>query len=326
MSDSDFNASSLIDSSIRELISVSSYDDKLQGLLDELNSINDSLSDFSREAESLVDEYSPDDSELDLLRARFELINDLERKYGKTIKDVLRFMEEKTDELQTLKNYEEEKERLKASFEKSEKALKEIADRITDIRKKNAVKFNKAMENALLDLNFNQSKFEVKIEPKDTFGEKGEDDIHFEISTNPGEPLKPLENVSSGGELSRIMLAIKTVAADKDDTDTMIFDEIDSGISGVTGWKVAQKLSLLSTQHQVICITHLQQIAAMSDAHYKIVKEVTGNKTVTLVNLLDEKGEIDEISRMLGDESSSESFKENAIEIKNRAKEFKMTR
>ena len=148
--------------------------------------------------------------------------------------------------------------------------------------------------------------------------------MNFEISTNPGEPLKPLENVSSGGELSRIMLAIKTVGAKSDNTETLIFDEIDAGISGVTAWKVAKKLALLSKDHQIILITHLQQIAAMADVHFEIKKTVSDNsRTNTYIDVLDEEGEIKEIARMLGDESGAESFLENASEIKKQALDYK---
>ena len=175
-----------------------------------------------------------------------------------------------------------------------------------------------------MDLNFSHSDFKVCFLDTDGFTQSGTDKINFEISTNKGEPLKPLENVSSGGELSRIMLSLKTVGAEKDNIDTLIFDEIDSGISGVTAWKVAKKLALLSKDHQVICITHLQQIAAMADIHYEIVKTVSDeSRTNTFISVLDEEGRIKEICRMLGDEFNSDKFRDNALEIIKQAREYK---
>ena len=191
-------------------------------------------------------------------------------------------------------------------------------------RKKTAASFEKAITEGLSDLNFNQSSFKVAITEALDYTANGKDKVNFEISTNPGEPLKPLENVSSGGELSRIMLAIKTVGAKSDNTETLIFDEIDAGISGVTAWKVAKKLALLSKDHQIILITHLQQIAAMADVHFEIKKTVSDNsRTNTYIDVLDEEGEIKEIARMLGDESGAESFLENASEIKKQALDYK---
>jgi DNA repair protein RecN (Recombination protein N) len=152
---------------------------------------------------------------------------------------------------------------------------------------------------------------------------KGFDDVEFMISTNPGEPLKSLGSVASGGELSRIMLAIKTVLASRDKIPTMIFDEIDTGISGKTAWKVSEKLGALSRSHQVICITHLPQIAAMSDCHYKIAKQAVNNKTETGIVRLNESETIDELARMLGSDEITDTVRENAKELINTARNKK---
>ena len=149
--------------------------------------------------------------------------------------------------------------------------------------------------------------------------ERRMDTVEFMISTNPGEPVRPVRNVASGGELSRIMLGIKTILAKKDDIDALIFDEIDTGISGHTAKEVAKKLSELSREHQVICITHLAQIAAMADRHFLISKEVVSGKTVTGINALDENEEISELARLLGGDESSEAALNNARELKNNA-------
>ena len=320
------SASGSIDEALRELSGISHFDDNLEKLCDSLNSISEMITDFSREADNLYNEYSPDESELIMLRARYELINDLERKYGRTIEEVIKYRADKETELDKLRDLKDIREKLEKDFDKCKSDMDKKADKISSLRKNSTKAFNDSIEESLKDLNFNQSKFEVDITDAADYTNMGKDNVKFTISVNPGEALKALESVSSGGELSRIMLALKTVAASKDDVKSMIFDEIDAGISGTTAWQVAKKLALLSKSHQVICITHLQQIASMADAHFKIEKEVTDNeRTSTYISLLDKDGEISEISRMLGDEEASDTFEDNALEIKKRALDYKKT-
>ena len=171
-----------------------------------------------------------------------------------------------------------------------------------------------------MDLNFLDVQFEIAVRRLSQFTREGTDEVEFMISTNPGEPMKPLGSVASGGELSRIMLALKTVLADKDATPTMIFDEIDAGISGRTAWKVSQKLALLAKRHQIICITHLPQIAAMADTHFVIEKQTTGGSTTTQIRELLKEEELEEISRLLGGIDMTEAVLDNAKELKNQAK------
>ena len=320
------SASGSVDEALRELSSISHYDDNLEKLCESLNSISEMISDFSREADNLYNEYSPDEAELVTLRERYELINDLERKYGRTIEEVLKYRDDKEIELNNLRDLKEVREKLEKDYDACKADMEKKAAKISSLRVKASPSFNAAIEESLKDLNFNQSRFEVNISESPDYTNMGKDNVKFTISVNPGEALKALESVSSGGELSRIMLALKTVSASKDEVKTMIFDEIDAGISGTTAWQVAKKLALLSRSHQVICITHLQQIASMADAHFKIEKEVTDNeRTSTYINLLDKDGEIAEISRMLGDEEASDTFKDNALEIKKRALDYKKT-
>ncbi|MBQ2183748.1 MAG: DNA repair protein RecN, partial [Lachnospiraceae bacterium] len=324
MYDYESSAGEMINKSIRELSSVSSYDSALGDLFDELNNISSLVSDFERETVGLLEDYAPNEEELDRLRERYNLINELERKYGRSIENVLEYLDDKEKELKALNDYAIEREIVLKDFEKSKSVLKKTADELSKERKKCASSFEKAIIEGLSDLNFNQSAFKVSVTDNTDYTANGKDKVNFEISTNPGEPLKPLENVSSGGELSRIMLAIKTAGAKNDSTQTLIFDEIDAGISGVTAWKVAKKLALLSKDHQIILITHLQQIAAMADVHFEIKKIVSDNsRTNTYIDVLDKEGEIKEIARMLGDESGSESFLENANEIKKQALDYK---
>ena len=324
MYDYESSAGEMINKSIREMTAISSYDSALGDLFDELNNIYSLVSDFERETYGLLEDYAPNEEELERLRERYNLINELERKYGRTIENVLEYLDDKEKELEALEDYAIKRESILKDYEKAKEALKKSADALTEVRKKNAKSFEEAITEGLSDLNFNQSSFNVAITEASDYTANGKDKVNFEISTNPGEPLKPLENVSSGGELSRIMLAIKTVGAKSDNTETLIFDEIDAGISGVTAWKVAKKLALLSKDHQIILITHLQQIAAMADVHFEIKKTVSDNsRTNTYIDVLDEEGEIKEIARMLGDESGAESFLENASEIKKQALDYK---
>ena len=324
MYDYESSAGEMINKSIREMSAISSYDSALGDLFDELNNIYSLVSDFERETVGLLEDYAPNEEELNRLRERYNLINELERKYGRTVEKVLEYLGDKEKELEALEDYALKRESILKDYEKVKEALKKAADGLSEVRKKTAASFEKAITEGLSDLNFNQSSFKVAITEALDFTANGKDKVNFEISTNPGEPLKPLENVSSGGELSRIMLAIKTVGAKSDNTETLIFDEIDAGISGVTAWKVAKKLALLSKDHQIILITHLQQIAAMADVHFEIKKIVSDNsRTNTYIDVLDKEGEIKEIARMLGDESGSESFLENANEIKKQALDYK---
>ena len=324
MYDYESSAGEMINKSIREMSAISSYDSALGDLFDELNNIYSLVSDFERETVGLLEDYAPNEEELNRLRERYNLINELERKYGRTVENVLEYLGDKEKELEALEDYALKRERILKDYEKVKEALKKSADGLSEVRKKTAASFEKTITEGLSDLNFNQSSFKVAITEALDYTANGKDKVNFEISTNPGEPLKPLENVSSGGELSRIMLAIKTVGAKSDNTETLIFDEIDAGISGVTAWKVAKKLALLSKDHQIILITHLQQIAAMADVHFEIKKIVSDNsRTNTYIDVLDKEGEIKEIARMLGDESGSESFLENANEIKKQALDYK---
>ncbi|MBO4785386.1 MAG: DNA repair protein RecN [Lachnospiraceae bacterium] len=324
MYDYESSAGEMINKSIREMSVISSYDSVLGEMFDELNNIYSLVSDFERETMGVLEDYAPNEEELDRLRERYNLINELERKYGRTIENVLEYLDDKEKELENLQDYAIKRESILKDYEKAKDALKKSAASLTEVRKKTAKSFEKAITEGLSDLNFNQSSFNVAITEASDYTSNGIDKVNFEISTNPGEPLKPLENVSSGGELSRIMLAIKTVGAKSDNTETLIFDEIDAGISGVTAWKVAKKLALLSKDHQIICITHLQQIAAMADIHFEIKKTISDNsRTNTYIEVLDEEGEIKEIARMLGDESGSDKFLDNASEIKKQALDYK---
>ena len=176
----------------------------------------------------------------------------------------------------------------------------------------------------MTDLNFNNVQFLIEVRKNDTFSSNGYDSVEFLISLNSGEDVKPLKNIASGGEISRIMLAIKSVIADRDITGTMIFDEIDTGISSRTAQYVAEKMHNISKSHQIICITHLPQIAAMADTHFYVYKEVSDNKTITCMRELDEESQINELARFLGGSKITENVMENAKEMKQLANDYKV--
>ena len=194
---------------------------------------------------------------------------------------------------------------------------------LSNLRKEAAKSLQKAIREGLLDLNFLDVQFEIVFDDLDDYTANGKDEIEFMISMNPGEPVKPLGDVASGGELSRIMLAIKAVMAEKDQIETLIFDEIDVGISGRTAQKVSEKMAVIGKNHQVICITHLAQIAAMADVHYAIEKKVSNGKTKTVITLLNKEQEVAELARILGGAEITDTVMQSAAEMKELAKRAK---
>ena len=212
---------------------------------------------------------------------------------------------------------------LEKQLSQKEKELKNACDRLSKIRSENAKVLEKQLLESLLHLNFLSVQFAIEVNTVENITAKGCDDVEFKISTNPGEPIKSLAQVASGGELSRIMLAIKTVLAAKDAVDTLIFDEIDAGISGKTAWKVSEQLHVVSNAHQVICITHLPQIAAMADIHFLIEKSGDEAGTVTQIRKLEKEENLYELARLLGSDSLTEAAVSNAKEMRNQALSYK---
>jgi DNA repair protein RecN (Recombination protein N) len=306
-----------------ELQTIASYDEELRDLSSQLQDIDQLLSDFNREAASYLSNLSFETDNFTQIEERLNLLNRLKSKYGKTIQEVLLYKETKEQQLDKLVDYEVHLNHLKKNIVESEKILEDLSMRLSTVRKSYAKRLEENIINALIDLNFLEVKFEIDFKKQDKFSANGTDDICFLISTNPGEPLKELSKVASGGELSRIMLAIKTILADKDLKKTLIFDEIDVGISGRTAQKVSEKLSVISRNHQVICITHLPQIASMADQHYIIEKEVHNNKTVTSINKLNDEQTITELARILGGAAITDTVRKNAYEMKQLADKTK---
>ena len=308
---------------VKSLHSVRSYDDSLEELGSTLDDIEALMSDFNRSLSEYMDQFSFDEQELRRTEERLDLINRLKTKYGNSIEKILNAAREKEERIEILLHYEEYLNHLRSDFEKWKKMLWNTADRISSIRKTYSKQLSGNIRNALVDLNFLDVRFEIDFKELDEPGENGKDEIGFLISTNPGLPLRPLGSVASGGELSRIMLAIKAVMADKDAVETLIFDEIDTGISGRTAQKVSEKMALIARNHQILCITHLAQIASMADRHYIIEKKPANSKTVTNIGLLSEEESVAKLARILGGAKITDTVLESAREMKELAKNTK---
>jgi DNA repair protein RecN (Recombination protein N) len=283
---------------------------------DTLSSAEDLVNDSLMEISDYIDSFEFSEEEYANLQERLNLINSLKLKYGRTISDILDFADDSRNKLNELSNFNEIFADLQRQLAETEDKLEASSKKLSEARKKSASALCKAVSVGLKELNFLNNEFESEFETTESFTAKGTDKMHFLISTNIGEDLKPLSKVASGGELSRIMLAFKTVMADKDDTDTLIFDEIDAGISGITAQMVGEKLSQLSRSHQIICITHLPQIAAMADEHYIIEKTADNTKTVTDIHSLTDDESIGELARLLGGAKITEAALNNAREMK----------
>lgn len=317
------NASDLISSAIKNLGSVKEYDDELKNPYQMLVDIENMLNDYNREASSYLQEMTFAEGEFRDIEERLNLINGLKSKYGDSVADILEYQRTQSEKLDKLKDFAKLKNEAEGKVAEQQGILETLCSELSAIRKNSAGEFEQQLIEMLADLNFNTVDFEIVFNKLDHFTKKGIDQIEFLISTNPGEAKKPLGEVVSGGELSRIMLGVKALIADKDDAATQIFDEIDAGISGRTAQSVAEKMNVIARKRQVICITHLPQIAAMADAHYEIKKEVVDNKTKTQIFKLDDQGMIAELSRMLGGSKITDNVYENAREMKELACEFK---
>ena len=308
---------------LREMNHLSALDPDLEEYEARMSDVDSLLRDLSRDLSGVLEADEFDEREFGRVRERVDLINHLQMKYGKSIDKILDYAEERKAYIYRLENAAEESERIGRELEAKQVLLADYAEDLSALRKKEALKLEQEIVEALHDLNFMQAEFQVSFEEAEQIGVNGKDKVVFMISTNPGEKLRPLSAVASGGELSRIMLAIKTISAKRDDINTLIFDEIDSGISGKTAWKVSEKLGLLSKSHQIICITHLPQIAAMADSHYCIEKSEQNGKTVTDIKPLTEEGALNEVARLLGGEVITGAVLENAKELKMQAQNTK---
>lgn len=314
------NASDLLSRAIRSLQEVEHFDEKGTALYGQLVEIDSLLNDFNRELSEYAKSFEFSEEEFYETENRLNEINRLKAKYGNTVNEILEYAEEKRQRLNELEHYETYIENLRSQTEAAQKEMQSCAEKLSKIRKKAAISFTKEIKAGLEDLNFLDVQLEMRFLQEAKMSALGMDDAEFFISVNPGEPPKPLGTTVSGGELSRILLAIKTVLADKEDTPTLIFDEIDSGISGITAGKVAEKLHIIGQKRQVICITHLPQIAAAADAHYLIQKQTDQTTTKTGIFPLDEDASVGELARLLGGAQITKNILDSAKEMKEMAK------
>lgn len=308
---------------LRELSGVLAYDENLEEFYSQLNEVDGLLNDFNRSVSEYLTGLEFEDETFQTVQDRLNYINRLKEKYGGTIEKILLYADEKEAEIDRLSNQDAWLAERRKALEETSQRLRALAKEVSELRHRAAASFSKEMKNALSDLNFLQVDFSVSLTEKETVGADGLDDAVFLISTNPGEALKPLAAIASGGELSRIMLALKTITAKQEAVETFIFDEIDAGISGKTAWKVSGKLGLLGKTHQVICITHLPQIAAMADTHFGIEKNAVGDTTVTTIRQLGYEESLQELARLSGAPAISESVLANAREMKELAEKNK---
>ena len=318
--DSTGNASDYLSRAIRALQDVSSVDEQGGGLYSQLVEIDSLLNDFNRELSEYAKSFEFSEEEFYETENRLNEVNHLKTKYGNSVSEILEYCEEKKQRLKELEDYEIYMQELREGLERAKQEYLSCAEKLSAQRKKAAVSFVKEIKKGLEDLNFLDVQFEMRFSKNQKFSAGGIDDAEFYLSTNPGEALRPMGMAASGGVLSRIMLVIKAVLAGQEDTPTLIFDEIDTGISGITAGKVAEKMHLIGKSRQVLCITHLAQIAAMADAHYRIQKEVKENVTKTEIANLSEEESIQELARLLGGAKVTSSILQSAREMKELAK------
>lgn len=319
----DYNSIDLLGKAIKSLGDAVNHDRELVQIYDSLRDAENILSDVGGELYSYIGNNEIDEEEFSRISDRIDLYNSLKRKYNGNVKDILAVLEDKKERLDTLLNSDEYITKLKKRIDGLISEMNHVCQLIHDRRIEIAENVQTSIMSEMRDLNFNNVKFLIEVKKNNSFSYNGFDDVEFLISLNSGEDVKPLKNIASGGEISRIMLAIKSVIAERDITETMVFDEIDTGISSRTAQCVAEKMHNISKSHQIICITHLPQIAAMADTHFYVYKEVSDKKTITDMKKLDEEARINELARFLGGSKITENVKENAKEMKQLADDYK---
>ena len=308
---------------VRKVADVTEYAPELQELSGQLEELDGLITDARREVLSKLEHADCDEERLAAVTERLDLIRRLQEKYGEDVPGILLLAEKKEERLQYLISFEENRTEMIREKAALEKDLAELCGNISVLRRKTGTVLEQNVVSVLRALNFDSPSFQIMFREKEEFGEDGKDAAEFFISTNPGEPLKPLRSVASGGELSRIMLALKSVLAEKDEIPTVIFDEIDTGISGRTAQMVAEKLSVIGKGRQVLCITHLPQIAAFADHHFLIRKQSDGKRTQTSITEIRGEEITEELSRLIGGAEITEGVRKTAEEMKLLAEKMK---
>ena len=318
--DSSANAGDCLTRAIRAFREAAEFDEEGDRLCALLMDVDSLLNDFNRELSEYASKFEFSEEEFKETEERLNLINHLKAKYGSSVSDVLAYCESKRHRIEQLNDYDAYIKQIEEEKEKALKKVERVTKKLHDVRNRYKTVFADEICIHLKELNFLDTRFEIHLKDAGQFSANGKDEAEFYLALNPGEPVKPLENIASGGELSRIMLAIKTVLADAEDTPTLIFDEIDAGISGVTAAKVGEKLKLIGKSRQVICITHLSQIAAVADSHFLIEKSAENESVKTRIRLLNEEDSVKELASILGGDKITSSIMESAREMKEMAK------
>ena len=301
---------------LHDVTQAAEYDEAVAGIRDQLFDAESILSDVVRDISGYMDQFSFDEEAFVQMEKRLDLIHNLQAKYGSTVREIMEKLEEKRKRLDDLEHFDLIKAQKEKEREKTEEKLEQLCTELSKVRQSAAKILTEKIRRGLEDLNFIDVAFEMEFRRLEQYTASGFDEAEFMISTNPGMPVRPLGMVASGGELSRIMLAIKAVLADTDDIPTLIFDEIDTGISGRTAQKVSEKLSYIARNHQVICITHLPQIAAMADTHFEIAKSAAAGSTTTTIHPLCGDEMVKELARLLGGAKITDAVYDNAREMK----------
>ena len=317
MIDSNINDNALeyISNAIKCLEKIEDYGDVYKTKLNELRSAYYELQETARDFYDLKEDANFDEDERDEIEKRLDQIFSLKRKYGNTIEEILNYKEELKKEIETIENYDKINKELNEELEIVTNKMKDLCKKMNKIRNEFAIELNNKVNSELHDLEMQNASFKVEIIEQEIFNSNGFDKVEFLICTNVGEEYKELSKIASGGEMSRIMLAIKTVLADVDEVPTLIFDEIDTGISGKAAKKVAEKFKIISKKHQTLCITHLANIAAQGSTNYYIYKEVENGKTKTNIKQLNEEETIYEIARISNGEITKIAL-QNAKELR----------
>ncbi|SFG21094.1 DNA repair protein RecN [Oribacterium sp. WCC10] len=309
-----------LSSAIKSIQDALGYDDSLQNISDSLYDLQTISEDTVRELDHYLDKNDFDEEDFQEVTERLDYIRGVMAKYGGTVDKTEKALVEKQERLKLLEDYDEERSKCEKTLDKTKSELLKLCSELTNARKKGAKVLAERIRTEMTEMGFLDVKFELAFTELSEPGSNGIDEVHFVVSLNPGEPLRPLSDVASGGELSRIMLSIKTVLADTDEISTLIFDEIDTGISGRTAEKVSEKLKKISMSHQVILITHLPQIAAKADEHFCIEKLAESGHTHTNIRRLDEDESVMELARLLAGGRVTDAVLANARELKSLAK------
>lgn len=307
------SAYDLVSEAVSAMEGIADLSDELKAAYNELTSAMYSIEDAAHEIREFGENVEFDPQALDETQERLELIKKLKRKYGATVAEVIEYGKKAQRELDEITTSDERLEELREELTRAKAELKKASDALTKKRSASAAELEKEIENALHELNMEKARFSVHTESQ-KYTPNGADYAEFMIAANPGEDLKPLVKIASGGELSRVMLAIKSILAKTDSVRTLIFDEIDTGVSGSAAQKIADKLKTIGATKQVICISHLPQLASSADNHFLIVKDIDGELASTSLKELDFDGRVKEIARIVGGGAAGEEYARNLLE------------